>query len=151
MAYLVRWEPINRTRDLRSELDRFLGNFLSFADPVWPSLRDGYDFSPAVNSYETDKEFVIEAQVPGFTAENLQVLQTDHTLTLKGEQKQEREDKSANYHRREADYSSFARTLELPESVNPEKANAELKDGVLKVRLEKLEGKSQAKEIAINS
>ena len=154
MAYLVRWEPFKLMRDLNRDLDRaFVNPFGSnfFGERGRPSIGDGYDFSPAVNTHETDKEYVVEAQVPGFTAETLQILQNDHGLTLRGERKQETEDKKANYHRREASYSSFVRTLELPELVNPEKSKAELKDGVLKVRFEKVEGKSQTKQISIKS
>ena len=85
-------------RDLSRDLDRafvnpFGGNFLG--ERGRPSIGDGYDFSPAVNTYETDKEYVVEAQVPGFTAETLQILHNDHGLTLKGERKQEHEDKKA--------------------------------------------------------
>ena len=154
MAYLVQWEPFRPVRGLRTDLDRVFGNSFGgnfFGARGWPSLGNGYGSSPALNAYETDKEYVIEAQVPGFTAETLEILQNDHTLTLKGERKQEHEDKKTNYDLREARYSSFVRTVELPETVNPEKAKAELKDGVLKVRFEKQEGKPQAKKIAIKS
>ena len=149
MSYLIRWKPFNLTHNLGTDLDRVFANF--FGERGLPSFHNGYGFSPALNAYETDKEYVLEAQVPGFTAETLQILQNDHALTLKGERKQEQEDKNANYDLREARYSSFVRTVELPEGVNPEKAKAELKDGVLKVRFEKQEGKPQAKKIAIKS
>ncbi|HJX40088.1 MAG TPA: Hsp20/alpha crystallin family protein [Anaerolineales bacterium] len=75
---------------------------------------------------------------------------TDDTLSIRGEVQEEEEEKSGQHHLRERVYRSFARALTLPSSVDPDKAEAEFKDGVLKLTLPKLE-EAKTKRIAVKS
>ena len=94
---------------------------------------------PAINISENDKEYVITGEIPGVDAKDLDVTLTDGILTIKGEKKQENEEKEENYHRIERHYGSFERSFRIPEKVKTEKLNATHKDGVFKLSLPKAE------------
>ena len=99
-------------------------------------------WSPAVDIYEAGDDIIVKAEVPGIDKDEVAVEVKDGILTLRGERKFEKEEKEENYHRIERSYGTFVRSFALPSSVDPEKVNAALKDGVLEVKLSK---KEQAK------
>jgi HSP20 family protein len=106
----------------------------------WPSLtEEEATFMPAVEVAESDDEVVVKAQVPGMKREDIQVELYDGSLSIKGEAKEEKEEKKKSYYRREFSYGRFARRISLPSGVDAGKASAELKDGVLNVRMPKTE------------
>ncbi len=94
---------------------------------------------PATNIRETEKEFVVELAAPGLKKDDFLVDLNNGCLEIRVEKEEETEDKEEQFTRREYNYSVFFRSFELPETVNTEKIKAEYKDGVLKVRLPKLE------------
>jgi len=94
---------------------------------------------PAIDISETEKEYVVTGEIPGVDAKNLDVTLTDGILTIKGEKKQENEEKEENYHRIERHYGSFERSFRIPEKVKTDKLNATYKDGVFKLSLPKAE------------
>jgi HSP20 family protein len=106
----------------------------------WPSLADEeIGFAPALEVGESEDEVFVKAQVPGMKREDIQVELSDGTLTIKGEAKEEKEEKKKSYYKREFSYGQFARRVALPSGVDTGKASAELKDGVLNIRLPKTE------------
>jgi HSP20 family protein len=114
--------------------DRFGGDF------DLPSLfEEGKSWVPAFDISETDKEYVVTAEIPGINVKDLDVTLSDGILTVKGEKKQEKEDKGENYHRVERSYGSFERSFRIPEKVEAETVDAAYKDGVLKLTLKKAE------------
>ncbi len=114
--------------------DRFGENF------DLPSLfEDGKSWVPAFDISETDKEYTVTAEIPGINVKDLDVTLSDGILTVKGEKKQEKEDKGENYHRVERSYGSFERSFRIPEKVEAETVDAAYKDGVLKLTLKKTE------------
>jgi HSP20 family protein len=104
---------------------------------------------PAFDISENDKEYTLTAELPGIDAKDLDITLSDGILTVKGEKKQEKEDKGENYHRIERSYGSFQRSFHIPEKVKTEKVDANFKDGILKLILEKDE-KSETKKITVN-
>jgi HSP20 family protein len=94
---------------------------------------------PAVDIRETDHELVLKADIPDMKFEDIDVRMENGTLTLKGERKFEQEEKQGGWHRVERNYGSFERAFTLPETVNPEGAQADYKNGVLTVTLPKKE------------
>ncbi len=94
---------------------------------------------PLVDLADNGKEFVVKAELPGIGKDDLRIEVTQDSLEISGETKVEEkeEDKETGYIRRERRYSSFRRTLPLPENVLTDKVEANLKDGVLSVRLPK--------------
>jgi HSP20 family protein len=120
---------------LREEMNRIFGDL--FAD--WPAVRweGNGQWMPALNLVESADSVVVTAEIPGVDAKDVQVAVEDHYLTLRGEKKEEREEKGKAFHRVERRYGSFARAVLLPCAVDAAKVTAEAKDGVLTVTLPK--------------
>lgn len=108
------------------------------------------DWAPPVNVYEDTENLVVEAQLPGIDIKDVNISVTDHTLELHGERKAAREDNRENYHFREAQYGSFARSFRLPNYVNPDQATAQYDKGILTVQVPKRE-ETKPKSILINT
>ena len=103
---------------------------------------------PAFDVSETEKEYVISGEIPGIEPKDLEVTLTDGILTVKGEKKQESEEKEENYHRVERHYGSFQRSFRLPENIKRDDLDASYKDGILKLTLPKSE-QSEVKKIEV--
>ena len=105
-----------------------------------PSVFTGErEFAPAFDVSETEGELIVTAEIPGMDKKDLDIHLSDGVLTVKGEKKQEKEDKKENYHCIERRYGSFSRTMRLPVDVDTEKVDAAYKDGVLRITLPKSE------------
>jgi HSP20 family protein len=94
-------------------------------------------FQVAVDIREEDDAFYVDAEVPGMSAEDVKVDVEKNVLTLSGERKVEKEEIEDTYRRVERQYGSFTRSFTLPETVDTENISADLKDGVLALRLPK--------------
>lgn len=94
---------------------------------------------PLIDLADNGKEYLIKAEVPGLNKDDLKIEITKDSIEISGETKSEEseEDKKKGYIRRERRYASFYRSLPLPESILTDKADAELKDGILTVKLPK--------------
>ena len=103
---------------------------------------------PAFDIAETEKDYIITAEVPGIEAKDLDVTFTEGVLTVKGEKKQEKEDKGEDYHHIERHYGSFHRSFRIPGKVQVDKIDSNFKDGVLKLTLPKSE-ESETKKIEV--
>ncbi len=95
------------------------------------------NWAPAVDIQETDKEYVIKADLPDVNKEDVKVQFEDGVLTLEGERKSEKEEKGKKFHRVEREYGQFMRRFVVPTAVDDAKIVAEFKNGVLNVRLPK--------------
>jgi HSP20 family protein len=103
---------------------------------------------PAVDVMENEKGYEITADLPGMDEKNVEVKVTDGVLTMKGERREEMEEKKKDYYLRERSYGSFQRSFELPDSVDADKIEANFKKGVLSVKLpKKVEAQKPAKKI----
>jgi HSP20 family protein len=88
---------------------------------------------------QTDTDFEVKASLPGLKPEDVEITVANDVLTVKGEHREETEDKKREYYRREIRYGSFHRSFSLPVSVDADKAEASFKNGVLHLRLPKAE------------
>ncbi len=104
--------------------------------PEW--WHDGH-FMPALDVTEDESSMTLVAEVPGMTKEDLQISVEDGVLTLRGEKKEEQVSEDAHFRRAERRFGSFERRIHLPEHVDSEKIEATYRDGVLKLRMPKLE------------
>ena len=137
--------------DFQQEVNRLFEDF--FGNASLPSLfargapeaRRMFDFAPAIDVKETEKSYRIVADVPGIDSKDVQVTIADGYVTIKGEKKTESKEEKEGYHRQERSYGSFQRVIALPDTVNFDKAEASVKDGVLSIEVPKKTG-SQAKE-----
>ncbi|MGB3490422.1 MAG: Hsp20/alpha crystallin family protein [Xanthobacteraceae bacterium] len=128
---LVRTET-NPLTMLQQEVDRLFDGF----------SRSLADFSPrtlmpSMDLAETDKEIELTAELPGMEEKDVQLNVVDNHLTIRGEKKNQREEKEKDYHLVERHYGSFTRTVELPPGVNPDSIKAVMSKGVLKVTVPK--------------
>lgn len=137
---LVRWEPFGEMRRMREQMNRLFDDFFTTRPSLLPILPwSGDAFSPSVDVYETEKEVVVKAELPGVRKEDLEIVTLEDALTIKGEVKSESEVNEEGYSRRERRYGGFTRTIPLPMSVKAEEAKAKFEDGVLEIRLPKRE------------
>ncbi len=107
-------------------------------------------WAPRVDVYETDENLVLQAELPGVDPRDLEVRVEENTPYLKGQRKLEKDAKEENYHRMERAYGSFARSFPLPSSIDPDKVQAEYKDGVLTLTMPKREEAPQTIKINIS-
>ncbi|MBI3160532.1 MAG: Hsp20/alpha crystallin family protein [Chloroflexi bacterium] len=134
MTNLTRWEPFSDLLSVRKQMDDIFDAF--FARPI--TNGDSWGM-PLVDLYQTDDDVMVRATLPGVDAKDLDIQVTGDALTIRAEVKHEEEKKDKHYHLREQRYSAFARTLPLPAPVLADKAEAEMKNGVLTLRLPKSE------------
>jgi HSP20 family protein len=91
----------------------------------------------AADVVEEDKLFRISVELPGAEAKDIEVSLSGHTLVVKAEKKNDREEKAQSYYLREREYGSFERFIEIPVGVDPEKIAAQFASGVLTIELAK--------------
>jgi HSP20 family protein len=128
---------------VRDMFDRFFDD-----ERVGNILSEDKSFVPAFDIAESDTEYSVIAELPGIDEKDIDVTLTDGILTIKGEKKQETEEKDGTYHRIERRYGSFQRSFRMPEGVQGDKIDATYKDGVLKLMIPKSET-SEVKKIEI--
>lgn len=128
-------------------MDRLWDTFL-FGRPQRKGFQEVGEWLPAVDVTETKSEIVVNAEIPGMDAKDIDISLNGETLTIRGEKKQEKEDKEENYHLIERRYGTFARWIPLLRGVDSDKVSASYENAVLKVRLPK-SGKVEKKEVKI--
>lgn len=136
MNQLTRWEPFR-------EADDFFRSFSPFFSR-WPMPggEDGrHEWMPAVDIRESEKEYVVSAELPGLKREDVRVRLEDNVLTVEGERRMEKESQGERVHRIERHYGSFLRRFALPEDADAKGIRAVVRDGVLTVRVPKREVK----------
>jgi HSP20 family protein len=124
-------------RDVNRLFDDFSGR------SAFPSLWDraGADifhaYTPRVDVLETDREVKVSAELPGIDAKDIDISVSHDVLSIRGEKRQENEEKHRGYYRAERSYGAFQRTVPLPRGVQPDKAEADYKKGVLTITFPK--------------
>ena len=143
---ITRYDPFRDLRTLQEEVNRlFTGSVpRSFDDE---GIARGA-WSPSVDIYENKEQIVLEAELPGMKRDDFDLSIENNVITLRGQRQFEKKDESDNYHRVERAYGSFARSFTLPNTVSAEGANAEYKNGVLRVTLPKRE-ETKARRIEV--
>lgn len=138
----VRREWESPFTSLQREMNRLFDNFLGGPTlSPWAPFERGPAgaFIPRVDVSETDREIKVSAELPGLDENDIDVSLTRDTLTIKGEKKEEKEEKGTDYYRMERSYGSFSRSIPLPVEVDTDKVEATFKKGVLHVTLPKTE------------
>jgi HSP20 family protein len=154
------WTPFE---SLHREVDRLFDGFHPFGWRL-PSTRSLFDLdmprlrratwpvAPAMDLVENEKEYEITAELPGIDEKNIEIKLTSRVLTIKGEKREEKEEKEKDYYLSERRYGSFHRSFQLPEVVDADKIEANFAKGVLTVKLPKTAEAQQAeKTIAVKA
>lgn len=134
---MVRWDPFRELEEMSHRLNRVFAGPSQLTRSAASEAMAMPEWAPAVDIAETAEEFLIKAELPEVKKEDVQVAIEHGVLSIRGERKQEKEEKNKKYHRVERLYGSFMRTFRLPDNVDETKVHAEFKDGVLSVRLAK--------------
>jgi HSP20 family protein len=132
----VRREEYNPFGLLRQEMNTLFDNF-SRGFEMEPFMGRFSTFSPSVDVKESDKEIKVSAELPGMEDKDINVSLTKDSLTIKGQKKEEKEDKGKDFYKMERSYGSFMRTIPLPSEIDTDKVKAEFRKGVLTVTLPK--------------
>ena len=136
---LMPWSPLREIMSMRETVDRFFDE---------PTFRSSSLFHPSVGIRETEKELIIEADIPGVSEDEIDVEIENDKVILKGERKHKSETKKEDYFHLESSYGSFSRMISLPSYVDSSQAEAEFKDGVLEIKIPKVE-QMQSKKLKI--
>ena len=156
---LQMWRPFE---NLRREVDRLFEDFT--ASPFrLPFRRPAFDIEPfwspeswvaipAIDLVERENAFELHAELPGMDEKDIEVKITGGVLTIKGEKREEKEEKKPDFHLRERRFGTFERSMHVPETVEADKIEASFKKGVLTVLMPKLaEAQKPAKTIAVKA
>jgi HSP20 family protein len=130
---------------LRREMDRMFGQSSSTEET---SNIATSDWVPAVDIKETEKEFIIHADIPGVDPDDIDVHMEDGMLTIKGERESETKENREGYKRIERQRGTFYRRFSLPDTANAEKISAKSNNGVLEITIPKQE-KAQPRKIQV--
>jgi HSP20 family protein len=132
---IVRWDPIREmdqffSRPLAGFVGRWsrAGTEADEAEPTW---------TPTLDVSETEAEYLVRADLPAVKKEDVSVTIDNDLLTIAGERKYEKDEKSERVHRRETFRGTFSRSLSLPDNANASAIRAESRDGVLTVHVPK--------------
>jgi HSP20 family protein len=131
---MMRWDPYRELEAMTSRMNQYFGQPMPRRDDDDAVFAN---WAPAVDIEETDKEYVVKADLPDVKKEFVKVGIEGGVLSLEGERKQEKEEKNTKYHRVERVYGKFVRSLAVPTDVDQQKVAAEFKDGVLTVHMPK--------------
>ena len=151
---LIRWNPTHDVDrwptdffGIQREINRVFDNFFRGGSQADENFMTSY-WTPAVDIAEEENEFVVKMELPGVNKDDVKISLESNILTIKGEKKQEKEEKNKSHHRLERAYGSFQRSFTLPMTVKNDKIEAVFKDGVLSITLPKLE-EAKPKQIEV--
>jgi HSP20 family protein len=144
---IVRWEPLRELNSLQHEMNRMF-------DTVFGDRPGGNGGSrrwiPAMDLLETGDHFVLRADLPGVSEDDVNIELEDNTLTVSGERKAEHTERQEGFYRVERAFGAFSRALTLPRGVNSDEISAQFDNGVLEVRIPKPE-ESKPRRISIGA
>lgn len=138
------FDPFGTTRRLQRQLNDLFGRGTS--DP-WATTAQDF---PAINIFSVGDSYLVRAEAPGMRMEDIDVSVTGDMLTLRGQRQPEDQVAPENWHRQERGYGAFVRTVQLPERVQSDKAEARYANGVLEIRIPK-SPETQPRRVAIQT
>jgi HSP20 family protein len=147
---LDEWHPF---ATVRREIDRMFDDLWRFPFYSSPNTAPAWQAGTlAVDVIENPSEFRVTAELPGLDDKNIEVKCAAGVLTIKGEKREEREEKKEDYFLSERRFGSFQRSFRLPESVDADRIEAAFKNGLLTVTLpKKAEAQKNEKKISIKA
>jgi len=150
MKSVARWQPFQEFTSLQRQMNRLFDKFFG-GTPLMPFEENlsGGEFGPPVDIYEDDQQLTFKVEVPGIDEKDVKVEIENNVLTVRGERKLAKDIKEENFRRMERHYGAFSRSFTLPNSVDPEKIQANYAHGVLTIQMPKLAG-ARPKQIKVN-
>jgi len=146
---LIKWDPLRELEDVSNSLNRFFGRPAARAGSELGWMAEA-DWTPKVDISESDTQYLIKAEIPGVKKEDVKVSVEDGMISIRGERRQEKEEKDKKFHRIERSYGSFLRSFRLPDDADESAVKAEFKDGLLNVSVDKsAKAKPKATEVPV--
>lgn len=146
---MVKWDPFRELEDVSSRLNRIFERPLIRSESGKEMLAVA-DWAPSVDISETDAAYLIKGEIPGVKKEDVKVTIENGMLTIRGERKQEKEEKGKKFHRVECSYGSFMRSFQVPDDADEDSVKAEFKGGMLNITLPKsAKSKSKSVDVAV--
>jgi HSP20 family protein len=142
---LIRWEPVRELGTIQNEMNRLFNTFFEAPAGAGNGQQTLRRWVPAMDLVETDGEYVLRADLPGLTENDVSIELDERVLTISGERKSEHEERKEGYYRIERSSGSFSRSLTLPEGVDASAIKASFDHGVLEVRVPRPEAKKPQK------
>jgi HSP20 family protein len=136
---LIRWEPTREVQTLQQEMNRLFGTFFDGQAVGAGEPRAARRWVPSVDLLEQGENFVLRADLPGVSEDDVKIELEDNVLTISGQRRSEHEEHKEGYYRLERASGSFSRSLSLPEGVDPSAIEARFEAGVLEVQIPKPE------------
>lgn len=134
---LIRWEPVAELGTIQNEMNRLFNTFFDQSNPTGRNSGASRRWIPAMDLVETGDHYVLRADLPGLSDEDVNVQLEDNVLTISGERKAEHETQQEGYYRLERAFGAFSRSLTLPEGIDPDGVQAHFDRGVLEIRIPK--------------
>ena len=134
---IVRWEPLRELNSLQSEMNRLFNTV--FDQPSGASGNVLRRWVPAMDLVESGDHFVLRADLPGMSEDDVNIEFEDGTLTVSGERKSEHTEEKEGFHRVERSFGAFSRSLTLPQGIDADAVTASFDRGVLEIRVPKPE------------
>jgi HSP20 family protein len=138
---LIRWEPVAELGTIQNEMNRLFNTFFDPPNPTGRNGGAGRRWIPAMDLIESGDHYVLRADLPGLSDDDVNIQLQDNVLTISGERNAQHDDHEEGYYRLERAFGSFARSLTLPDGVNPDGVQAHFDRGVLEIRIPKPEQK----------
>jgi HSP20 family protein len=135
---LIRWEPVTELNTIQNEMNRLFNTFFDQSTQGGRSNATTRRWLPAMDLVETADYYVLRADLPGLSDDDVHIQLEENVLTISGERKAEREQQEG-YYRFERAFGVFSRSLTLPEGVNSDAVHAHFDRGVLEIRIPKPE------------
>lgn len=154
-APLAHFSPFTMMNRLADEMERMFEDYGIRRGWLGPRFRSSEGelgqtmWSPQIEIFERGGQFIVRADLPGMTKDDVKVDITDEGLIIQGERKHEHEEESEGWHRSERSYGSFYRNISLPEGVKAEDAKANFRDGVLEISMPAPQRDARRKQIEI--
>jgi HSP20 family protein len=136
---LIRWEPARELQTVQQEMNRLFGSFFDSQAGGNGSAGVTRRWIPAMDLVEEGDQYVLRADLPGVSEDEVKIELEENVLTISGERKTEHEERKDGYVRVERASGSFSRSLVLPDGVDPDSVKAQFNSGVLEVRIPKPE------------
>lgn len=146
---IIRWEPARELQSVQTEINRLFNTLFDTPTPAAGNLPRRW--TPAMDLVETEGDYVLRADLPGISEQDVKIELQDNVLTISGERKTEHEERKDGFYRLERASGTFSRSLTLPEGVDPQSVKASFDKGVLEIHVPKPElRKPQKIQIAVN-
>jgi HSP20 family protein len=145
-------EMEKRFQAMERRFDDFFSSPFSFMLPLMqqPKMHEMEEISPSIDVFTEGDDVVVKAELPGIKREDIHVNLTGDTITISGEKEKEEKVEKKDYHSVERSYGSFRRSFSLPAEIEPERASAKFKSGILEIRMPKTEeAKRKEKKLTV--